>query len=410
MDTPAYDLIVFGATGFVGRLITGYLAEYGAERDELRWAVAGRSQTKLEALKASLGDVGKEVPVIVADASDESTLYKMCEQTRVIISTVGPYTLYGEPLVKACVTTGTDYCDLTGEIQWVHRMIARYESTAKETGARIVNCCGFDSIPSDMGVFFLQRNALERHGRFCSHIKMRIAKMKGSFSGGTIASLILGIKEAKADKAVRRVFTDPYSLCPPGTSSMPSQKSLMSARYDEEFASWSAPFVMAIVNEHVVQRSNAIADPAYSDPLFYGEGVLTGPERKGRRKARRMSLSGGLFLSALLIAPLRWMLERFFLPAPGKGPSPEAQAKGFFDMRFWGGGLDGKTLMVKVAGDRDPGYGSTSKMVSQAGICLAKDISKDAKKGGFWTPSTIFGGRLIMRLSAHAGMTFEVIE
>ncbi len=413
MSTKSYDLIVFGATGFVGQIIARYLLEPAVKQDDFKWAVAGRSEKKLDQLKTELGEKAGGLSTLVVDAADNAALMEMCRQTKVVISTVGPYALYGEPLINACVETGTDYCDLCGEIQWIYRMLERYQGRAAETGARIVNCCGFDSIPSDLGVYFLQQQALERFGGICTRIKMRVGRVKGSFSGGTIASMITSTKEGLADPAMRRAMEDVYSLCPPDFTLRPRQSSVAAAQHDAEFDSWAGPFVMAMINEHVVHRShalNALSDPRFNHALIYNEGALTGAGKKGRRKARGLSMGTRFFTWAVTVGPLRWMLARFFLPAPGEGPSPEEQQSGFFHIFHWGETEEGQTVRVQVSGDRDPGYGSTAKMLSQAGICLAKDPALQETPGGFWTPATLFGRHLIERLCEHAGMTFKLLE
>ncbi len=408
MTAKPHDLIVFGATSFVGQILTRYLAErVGGELD---WAIAGRSAAKLASLKDSLGPRAAQLPTMIADSADDGSLRGLCSQTRVVISTVGPYALYGEPLVRACVETGTDYCDLAGEVQWIRRMIERYEGRAREYGARIVHCCGFDSIPSDLGVYFLQQEAMRRFGQPCPRVKMRVRAMRGGFSGGTVASLMNVIKEAAADPALRRQLANPYSLCPPARSPAVRQPSVLFAEFDEDFGRWAAPFVMSAINTRIVHRSNALLEHAYGADFTYDEAMLTGRGLAGRLTA--IGLAAGLagFAAAGAIGPARRALQRFVLPAPGEGPSPAQQEKGFFDMRFRGTTADGRVLGVKVTGDRDPGYGSTGRMLGQAGACLALDIGKPAKPGGLWTPATIFGERLIDRLQAHAGLSFEVIE
>jgi short subunit dehydrogenase-like uncharacterized protein len=334
----------------------------------------------------------------------------MCRQARVVVSTVGPYALYGEPLVSACTNTGTDYCDLTGEVQWIARMIDRYEEAARESGARIVHCCGFDSIPSDLGVYFLQREALRRLGQRCTRVKMRVRAMRGGFSGGTAASLMNALKEAASDPALRKQLANPYSLCPKGQRRGPRQPNVKGPEFDQAFGAWVAPFVMSAINTRIVHRSNALRDGAYGEDFVYDEAVLAGKGTKGRLNATGMAMGLGAFMVAGVLPPTRWLLERFALPAPGEGPSPEAQEKGFFDLRFHGSTADGRSLRTRVTGDRDPGYGSTAKMLAQAAACLAKDVGKGDKPGGFWTPATIFGDRLIERLEADAGLAFEVLE
>lgn len=413
MNTPQYDLVVFGATSFVGQILTKYLAEYLSEHSEsLHWAIAGRSQAKLEEVKSSLGAAGQLVPIIVADAANEAQLKDLCAQTRVIVSTVGPYAHYGEPLIKACVDSGTDYCDLTGETQWIKRMVDKYENTAQRTGARIVHCCGFDSVPSDMGVYFLQQQATQQWGTPATQIKMRVKTLKGGASGGTVASLLNVIQEAAADPALRKELINPYSLCPQGYGYMP-QHFVKSAEFDQDFDSWIAPFVMAAINERVVHRSNALSGKAYGKNFSYNEAMLTGVGIKGRLTAVGIVAGLGAFMLGAVTKPISKVMERYVLPKPGEGPSPEEQLSGRFDLRFFGQTDAGQTIRAKVTGDRDPGYGSTGKMLGQAAISLALDHVKDGKKtgrqGGFWTPATMFDQRLIDRLTQHAGLGFQLL-
>lgn len=408
MTAKPYDVIVFGATSFVGQIVCEYLT--GDDRDEsLRWAAAGRSESKLQALQQRLGCNDQSMPLLLADADDPASLAALCRQTDVIISTVGPYALFGEPMVKACVETGTDYCDLTGETQWIQRMIERYQARARETGARIVHCCGFDSIPSDLGVYFLQQQAQAQYGEYCQQVKMRVRGMRGGFSGGTVASLINVIKEASKDPALRKTLANPYSICPPDFQPVVRQHNVSGAEFDPELGVWIAPFVMAAINTRVVHRSNAIAGAIYGEGFRYDEAVITGKGWKGRMAALGMSAGlGGLMIGGA-IAPTRWLLERFVLPKPGEGPSPDEQRNGFYDLRFIGTLSDGSQIRCKVTGDRDPGYGSTAKMLSQAAICL-RGIENTTLAGGFWTPATAMGTDLIERLQAHAGLTFEIQE
>jgi short subunit dehydrogenase-like uncharacterized protein len=408
MSSPSHDLIVFGATSFVGQILARYLAEEFGAQGSLKWAMAGRSEQKLAALRNSLGLAAGRVPLVVADAADEAALRRLCESTRVVVSTVGPYALYGEPLVKVCAETGTDYCDLTGEVQWIRRMIRNYEPAARKSGARIVHCCGFDSIPSDLGVYFLQQQARRQFGAPCTTVKMRVKAMRGGFSGGTVASLLNVVKEAGANPALRKELANPYSICPEGYAPAVRQPNVKSAQYDADFEAWVAPFVMAAINTRVVQRSNALSKQAYGEEFRYDEAMLMGSGLQGRAAALGMAAGLGGFMVASALPPTRWALERFVLPAPGEGPSAEEQRKGFFDIRFLGTTDDGRSLRVKVTGDRDPGYGSTAKMLGQAGACLAQDFADSGRKGGFWTPATMFGDKLIDRLVAHSGLTFEV--
>jgi short subunit dehydrogenase-like uncharacterized protein len=415
MNNTHYDVIVFGATSFVGHILCHYLLqEFGAPGKagtrKLSWAIAGRSRAKLDELVVSLGADAKKLPTIVADAADDKALETMCAQTRVVISTVGPYALYGEPLVRACTKLGTDYCDLSGEVQWMARMIKKYAADAEKSGARIVHCCGFDSIPSDMGVWFLQQQALLHFGEPCADVKMRVKAMRGAASGGTIASLINVVREAAADPAVRKVMADPYSLCPPGYANKTRQINIKGAVFDSDFQKWTAPFVMSAINTRVVLRSNALLGNQYGENFKYHEATLIGKGLAGRAKAAAMAAGLAGFVVGAAIGPTRWFMEKFVLPAPGEGPSPDAQKKGFYDLRFVGRTADGRELQTKVTGDRDPGYGSTAKMLGEAAACLALDISKAEIGGGFWTPSTALGEALYKRLDAYAGLKFALIE
>ena len=327
-----------------------------------------------------------------------------------MVSTVGPYALYGEPLVRVCAETGTDYCDLTGEVQWMRRMIQKYEAQAQASGARIVHNCGFDSIPSDLGVHFVQRHAREKFGAPCTTVKMRVRSMRGSFSGGTVASLLNVLKEVQANPALRKELADPYAICPPGSAKRVRQANVGFAEYDADFKAWVAPFVMSAINTRVVHRSNALLHDAYGPDFRYDEAVMTGRGLRGRITATATAAGLGAFMVAGSLGPLRSALEKYVLPAPGEGPSPAAQLKGGFDLRFHGRTPGGEVIRARVTGDRDPGYGSTAKMLGQAAACLAGDVAKKEKPGGFWTPATIFGDRIIERLQAHSGLRFELLD
>ena len=412
MTQTNYDLVVFGATSFVGQILTRYLAEYfSTQQEQLSWAIAGRSQQKLQDLKSSLGTLGESLPILIADASNQAELNALCAQTRVVVSTVGPYALYGEPLIQACVTNGTDYCDLTGETQWIKKMIEKYESQAQQSGARIVHCCGFDSVPSDMGVYYLQQQAQKQFNAPATQVSMRVKTLKGGASGGTVASLINVIQEAAADPALRKDLVNPYVLCPPDHGNSQRQIYIKTGKFDSDFNAWIAPFVMAAVNERVVHRSNALSGNAYGSNFSYNEAILTGDGLKGRFKALGVVSGLGVFMLAAVSKPVSQLMERYMLPKPGEGPTPEQQRTGRFDLRFIGKTEAGQTLKIKVTGDRDPGYGSTGKMLGQAALSLAIDHVKEAKKtgrvGGFWTPATMFDDRFIQRLTKHAGLEFQ---
>jgi short subunit dehydrogenase-like uncharacterized protein len=405
----ACDIVVFGATSFVGRILCRYLVDRYGDRGEVRWAMAARSPDRLEALRESLGPRAAQLRLITADAASDRSLLELCSSARVVVSTVGPYAIYGERLVQLCATTGTDYCDLAGEVPWIRRMIAQYSTTAARTGARLVHCCGFDSIPFDLGVQFLQRHARERFGEPCARIKMRVKAARGGLSGGTVASMLNVLEQARRNPDVRRLLANHYALCPEPVPDV-RQPEVTFAEYDEDFAAWVAPFLMSSVNTRVVHRTNALNGHAYGRDFLYDEAVLTGPGVKGRAAA--IALAAGLagFMGAAKHRATRWVLERTVLPAPGEGPGPELQRNGFYDLRFAGRTRSGRGLGCKVVGQGDPGYSSTARMLGEAAACLAMEVGRDERKGGSWTPAAVFDERLIARLQRYAGLRFELIE
>lgn len=408
MNEREFDIVVWGATGFTGALVAEYLlAQYGADGD-VRWAIGGRSETKLGALKKRLGSRAESLPVIVADSGDRPALAAMVRRTRVVLTTVGPYAKYGTPLLEACVEAGTSYCDLAGEVQWIRRMIDTYGEKAEQTGARIVNCCGFDSIPSDIGVWYLQREAKQRHSTYCSHVLMIVKAIRGGASDGTAASIVNLVKEAREDPEIRRYVAKPYSLNPEGRRDGPRVKDQQKPVYNDLLETWTAPFVMAACNTRVVRRSNALQDFEYGDDFLYDETIPTGSGVTGWAKASAISAGLGALLVGAAFKPTRYPLERFILPKPGEGPDANARANGFFNLVHIGTLPDGSTIKVRVTGDRDPGYGSTSKMLAESAVCLAKnDLSVG---GGFWTPATAMGAALHRRLVDNAGLTFDVVD
>jgi len=403
MTAPTYEFVIYGATSFVGQIMCQYLVDEFAE-GEVRWAAAGRSQAKLDTLVKKLG---RDIDTIVAAADDEDALRAMVEHSQVILSTVGPYALYGSPLVKVCAQSGTDYCDLTGEPQWIRRMISAHEEEAKASGARMVHCCGFDSIPLDMGNFYLQQQAQLQYGKAATTVKMAVNKMQGGGSGGTIASAINMIKEASKDAQLRKDLADPYYFCSAEHGFTASQRNVTGAVYDEDFQSWVGPFIMAAINTKIVHRSNELSDKAFGAQFKYDEVMITGDSFAARMGASSIGIGMGFFALMVALPPTRFVVEKL-VPKPGEGPSPEAQLSGFFDLSFIGKTEQGETVRVKVTGDRDPGYGCTAKMLVQSGLCLARDISKSDKLGGFWTPATAMGNALVTRLIDGAGMTFAL--
>ncbi len=400
-NSRAHDIIVFGATSFVGQILCDYLVERHGTDGDVSWAIAGRNRNKLEDVAVR---TGADVPQIVVDADDADGLAKMCASTRVVISTVGPYALYGSKLVAAVAEAGIDYVDLTGEPQWMQRMIDRYHERAIETGARIVHACGFDSVPSDMGVWFLQAEAQRRFGQPCNSVRMGVKAANGGASGGTIASMMNMMEEVSADPSLRKVLANPYALAPTGERSGIDQPNVVLPDFDEGLDSWTAPFVMAATNTRVVFRSHALLGMPWGEDFTYGESMMTGDGLGGRAKALGVGAAMGGFMGVASLGPLRSLLGKV-LPEPGEGPSPEKQEAGFYDLRFHGVTPDGDEIMVKVTGDRDPGYGSTSKILAEAATTLAEsDVA-----GGFWTPATALGDPFVEALVNHAGLTFDVL-
>ena len=388
MNTRTYDVVVFGATGCTGRLVAEYLAaEYGSD---VRWAMAGRSADKLAAVRDEIG-APADTPLIVADSADPASLKAMADATAAVITTVGPYQLYGEPLIKACVEAGTDYVDLCGEPAWMYDIIRNYQEPAKASGARIVLSCGFDSIPFDLGVYFLQQHAIEKSGAPLSRVKGRVRKMKGTFSGGTAASFAETMARAAKEPEVINRLRDPFSLVPDFNG--PKQPSGMKVIFEEDLNTWSAPFIMASINTKNVHRSNALLGHRYGDDFVYDEMFATGPGENGEQFAN-------------MIANDKSMAEN--PPKPGEGPSKEERETGFYDAMFTGVTADGTRLTAGVAGDKDPGYGSTSKMIAESALCLVKNVDRDQTPGGVYTPAPAMGEALIGRLQEHAGLSFQI--
>ena len=402
-ESRAHDVVVFGASGFTGRLVLDYLTRsYPAS--ELRLAVSGRNRAKLdEVVRAT----GRELPILVADSFDDDALGELARSARVVCTTVGPYAKYGAKLVAACVEAGTDYCDLTGEPQFIRRMIERHHEAARASGARIVHCCGFDSIPSDLGTLMMQDAMMERHGVYAREVKFVAGEQSGAFSGGTIASMFTMMEEAKRDPKVRRILGHPYALNPEGERDGPDGSDQRGVRYDSDLGLWTGPFVMAAINTRVVRRSHALAGYPWGRDFRYSETMSFGRGPKGALVSA--ALAGGLngFIGLAAFGPTRSLLARK-LPKPGEGPSKTARERGHFTIRFVAKGY-GAERKVKlngvVMGQQDPGYGETSKMLGESAVCLAR--GEGVPGGGVLTPATAMGARLTQRLR-DAGMTFRV--
>ena len=403
-----FDIIIQGATGFTGTLVAEYLLRQYGVGGNLRWALAGRSEEKLQQVRDELGAAASGLELIIADSFDKDALQMLAARTRVVLTTVGPYALYGSDLVAACVNAGTHYCDLAGEVQWIRKMIDTHHERAEETGARIVHCCGFDSVPMDIGVWFLQKAAHEKYGVYCDSISMLVKATKGTASGGTLASMMNLIKESREDRIVARTLIHPYSLNPEGERDGPDDRDQTRLIYRDDAKSWTAPFVMAGVNTKVVRRSHALAGYPYGRNFRYDEAVLTGRGISGWLKGALMIAGLGALMFFASFTPTRNFLQRYVLSKPGEGPDRELQQSGFFNLSQIGKLPDGTIVRGKITGDQDPGYGSTSKMLSECAVCLAKD--KLDAGGGVWTPAAVMAKPLLERLQRNAGLTFELSD
>lgn len=387
--TKPYDIVVHGATGFTGRLVVEYLLQRYPAGSGLRWAMGGRSAEKLAAVRDELG-APADTPLVVTDSASTESLQALMAQTRLVLTTVGPYQLYGNELVAACAAAGVDYVDLCGEPAWMRHMIDAHEAAAKASGARIVFSCGFDSIPFDLGVFMLQREMKARFGHPASRVRGRVRKLKGTFSGGTAASLQATMAASAADPKVLELLKNPFSLTPGFEG--PRQPTGHKPMEDEALGMWVAPFVMAAINTRNVHRSNFLLQHAYGTDFVYDEMLVTGPGAKGEAIAN--AVAGDKSMGSK---------EG---PKPGEGPSREEREAGSYDVLFLGEDSQGNTLRVGVTGDRDPGYGSTSKMIAESAVCLLREAA--ATPGGIWTTAPAMGEPLITRLQENAGLTFAV--
>jgi short subunit dehydrogenase-like uncharacterized protein len=389
-SSSKFDIVVYGATGFTGQLIAEYLATHYSAKDGPKWAMAGRSLDKLASVRDAIG-AHADIALIQADASDPKSLEAMVDQTRSVLSSVGPYQLYGSELLAICAATGTDYLDLCGEPVWMRQMIDAHEATAKASGARLLFSCGFDSLPFELGVLFCQETAKNILGAPVSRIKGRVRAMKGTFSGGTAASFKATFAAAAKDLSLVALLQNPFALTPgfEGPKQPRGNKPLL----DDDLGSWTAPFVMASINTRNVHRSNMLMNFPYGKDFVYDEMVLTGPGGEGEANAKR------------LVAAVNGERMGGGGPKPGEGPSKEERESGLYDLLFVALAPDGRQIRVAVKGDRDPGYGSTSKMISECAICLREAPDVEA---GIWTPGAAMGDRLIKRLIDRAGLTFTV--
>jgi short subunit dehydrogenase-like uncharacterized protein len=389
-DEPReFDIIVYGATGYTGRLVAEhFVREYAGRGDAPVWAMAGRNRAKLEQVRDEI-DAAADTPLIVADAADAASLDDMVGRARVVLTTVGPYQLYGAPLVAACAKAGTDYADLCGEPAWMREMIDAHHETAKRSGSHICFSSGFDSIPFDLGVLMLQKEALARFGKPAPRVRGRVRAMQGTFSGGTAASLTATMKAVAKNPKLIALLQNPYALTPGFEG--PDQPLGLVPHYEDDLDRWAAPFIMATINTKNVHRTNFLLDCPYGKDFRYDEMMLTSPGEAGKAAAHAVTE----------------MLKNPFgakPPKPGEGPSEEEREKGFYDVLFIGEMPDGRTLRYGVKGKYDPGYGSTSRMLAETGIVL---LSCE-RPGGIGTPGSFLGEALVERLRAHAEMGFAL--
>ena len=404
MSDREHDVVVFGATGFVGELLAAYLAEHAPA--EARIALAGRSQAKLAAVRDRLPAAAREWPLLVADSTDAASLAALAASTTVVATTVGPYAKYGMPLVEACAAAGTHYADLTGEVLFVREAADKTDAAARATGARIVHSCGYDSIPSDIGTLLLHEQAVADGAGGLTDVQM-VATFRGGFSGGTLDSARTQIDTIRSDKAARTITFDEYGLSP-DRAAEPDVRQPADAGPPARGAdgTWHAPFVMAPYNTRIVRRSNALLDWAYGRDLRYGEVMGCGKGVGGL--AVSAGVTGGMvaFLGAMALKPTRMLLDRV-LPAPGTGPDEEARRRGWFRSEFAATTESGKRYRAVVAGPGDPGYAATAVMLGESALALALDTDRLPDRAGSLTPATGIGIVLAERLRA-AGHTYTV--
>jgi short subunit dehydrogenase-like uncharacterized protein len=390
MSSSKFDIVVYGATGFTGQLVAEYLAAQYKGDASLKWAMAGRSKDKLASVRDAIG-APADTPLIVADSSDVASLKAMVGQAKSVITTVGPYQLFGNELIATCAEIGTDYLDLCGEPVWMRQMIEKHEATAKASGARILFSCGFDSIPFELGTFFVQEEAKRVVGAPATRVKGRVRDMRGTLSGGTAASARAQFEAVARDLSLVAILNNPFALTPgfEGAKQPRGNRPL----YEEDLQSWAAPFMMALINTRNVHRSNMLMGFPYGRDFIYDEMVLTGAGEKGEANAK-------------LVMAANTEKTGPNAPKPGEGPSKEERENGLYDLLYVAIAPDGKQVRAAVKGDRDPGYGSTSKMISECAICLLRDTPD--VPAGIWTPGAAMQHKLIKRLVDHAGLTFTV--
>jgi short subunit dehydrogenase-like uncharacterized protein len=417
LDDRPFDIVLFGATGFTGRLVAEYFASH-AQPNGVRWAIAGRNKEKLEAQRRDLAQKNAalaDLSIQVAESHDLSALDRLVRQTRVVCTTVGPYAKHGLDLARACARHGTSYCDIAGEPHFIRSLIDDCHEIARSTGARLVNCAGYDSIPSDLGAHMAWDHARRTHGEGLEWVKVFSARMKGTVSGGTVASAFGIVAAAEESRSVRRLLLDPHGLDPElGTGQArprdPFEDDQRGVRFDEDLGCWTAPFLMALINARIVRRSHALLREeggGYGQHFRYNEATSFRAGPRGLVTASLVTASIGGIVAAAAVPATRRLLERLVLPAPGEGPSRKAIEKGSFEMHVLARTESGKRLRGRIAATKDPGYGATAEMLSESAMCLAKDGPRLEPRFGVLTPATAMGMRLVERLR-KAGMTFDI--
>ena len=387
-DDKKFDLVVYGASGFTGKLVVEYLVSKYKDDGSISWAMAGRNLEKLQSVKDKIG-VPSNIPLIQVDSNDLSSIKELTSLTKCVLTTVGPYQLYGNDILSECVSSGVDYVDLCGEPGWMHEKIAQHREEAKKSGSRIVFSCGFDSIPFDLGVLFVQNEVIKRFGKPSSSVRGRVRVMNGEFSGGTAASLKATMSSLKEKPHLFEALINPFSLSDGFAG--PQQADDSKPVYDEQLETWVAPFFMAPINTKNVHRSNAVMNHFYGEDFCYNEMWISGPGEEGKAVATAIASANPMGGDDA--------------PKPGEGPSRESRENGGYDVLFCAD-IEGQTVNASVVGDMDPGYGSTSKMITESAICLVKESLELA--GGIYTPASSMGEKLIKRLEANAGLTFKI--
>ena len=386
-DLKNFDFIIFGATGFTGKLVVEYALE-NYSNSEISWAIAGRNNEKLQDLKNEM-NLSEEIQIFKVDGDDQDSIDNMINQTKCVLTTVGPYQLYGEKLIRSCVRSGTDYVDLCGEPGFMHKIINECSDEAKKSGSRVVFSCGFDSIPFDLGVLFVQEEAMKHTNKYATSVRGRVRVMDGEFSGGTAASMKATMSSLKTNPDLINVLINPHGLCEGFQGAQ--QEEDTKPKYDEELETWVAPFFMAPINTKNIHRTNKLMNHPYGEDFLYNEMWISGPGEEGKAVAEMIGSTNPIAGDDV--------------PKPGEGPSREKRENGSYEILFCAD-VDDDVFKISVSGDMDPGYGSTSKMIAESAICLVKDMVD--LEGGIYTPAASMGKKLIKRLEDNAGLTFKV--